>query len=145
VQSCQGCDLYQGATQGVMGEGPVRARLMLVGEQPGDREDREGHPFVGPAGRLLGRALSAAGLARDRVFLTNAVKHFKWRPGGARVTRKRGRIFPSEWAKVSSMTVHPSSLLRIPDSGERKRGFDAFVRDLRAVREALAALPAPSR
>ena len=82
VESCRGCDLYLHASQAVLGEGPVRARIVLVGEQPGDAEDREGRPFVGPAGRLLERALSDAGLERSDVYVTNAVKHFKF--GGAR-------------------------------------------------------------
>jgi uracil-DNA glycosylase family protein len=72
----------------VFGEGPVPAALMLVGEQPGDREDIDGHPFVGPAGRLLDTALEEAGLAREDAYLTNVVKHFKWRPGGAGGTRR---------------------------------------------------------
>jgi len=82
--SCTGCDLYLNATQTVFGEGPVRARLMLVGEQPGDHEDTEGRPFVGPAGAMLDRALALAGIARDKVYVTNAVKHFKWTPKGKR-------------------------------------------------------------
>ena len=77
VQLCRRCDLYRDATQGVPGEGPARARLMLVGEQPGDQEDLAGQPFVGPAGQMLDKALAEAGVARDRVFVTNAVKHFK--------------------------------------------------------------------
>jgi DNA polymerase len=82
---CRGCDLWEGATQVVFGAGPVRsARLMLVGEQPGDREDREGEPFVGPAGRVLDRALDEAGISRRETYVTNAVKHFKWRPAGKR-------------------------------------------------------------
>ena len=76
---CRGCDLYQHATQTVFGAGPTRAELVLVGEQPGDIEDRQGVPFVGPAGRVLDRALAEAGLVRDRVYLTNAVKHFRWK------------------------------------------------------------------
>jgi len=76
--SCTGCDLYKHATQTVFGAGPANARIMLVGEQPGDVEDREGLPFVGPAGRLLDRALEEAGIDRARLYLTNAVKHFKW-------------------------------------------------------------------
>lgn len=80
VQHCRGCDLYANATQAVFGSGTPTARLLLVGEQPGDVEDREGEPFVGPAGRLLDRALAEAGVPRDEVFLTNAVKHFRWRP-----------------------------------------------------------------
>src|SRR5215472_5809997 len=76
---CRGCDLYQHATQTVFGAGPTRAELVLVGEQPGDIEDRQGVSFVGPAGRVLDRALAEAGLVRDRVYLTNAVKHFRWK------------------------------------------------------------------
>jgi DNA polymerase len=75
---CRGCDLYQDATQTVFGAGPATARLVLVGEQPGDREDVEGEPFVGPAGKLLDRALAEAGIDREQVYLTNAVKHFKF-------------------------------------------------------------------
>jgi DNA polymerase len=81
---CTGCDLFLHATQTVFGEGPSNASLMLVGEQPGDHEDREGHVFVGPAGHLLDRALALAGIARDKVYMTNAVKHFKWTPKGKR-------------------------------------------------------------
>ena len=77
---CTRCDLYERATQTVFGEGPVPASLMLMGEVPGDREDVEGHPFVGPAGRVLDEALADAGIDRNAVYLTNAVKHFKWRP-----------------------------------------------------------------
>ena len=75
---CRGCDLWLGATQTVFGEGPAGAEIMLVGEQPGDQEDRAGHPFVGPSGRLLDLALEEAGIDRDRVYVTNAVKHFKF-------------------------------------------------------------------
>jgi DNA polymerase len=84
--ACRACDLYRRATQTVFGEGPVPAPLMLVGEQPGDREDLDGHPFVGPAGQILDQALSEAGIDRQQTFVTNVVKHFKWRPapGGKR-------------------------------------------------------------
>jgi uracil-DNA glycosylase len=82
---CTRCDLYRDATQTVFGEGPVPARLVLIGEQPGDKEDREGHPFVGPAGHLLDRALEEAGIDRTAVYLTNAVKHFKWKRGSGKV------------------------------------------------------------
>jgi DNA polymerase len=88
-QKCRGCPLYLGATQTVFGEGPRDARIMLVGEQPGDREDLEGHPFVGPAGKLLDRALAAAGLARAAVYITNAVKHFYFEPRGKFRLHKR--------------------------------------------------------
>jgi uracil-DNA glycosylase family protein len=81
---CTACDLYKCGTQTVFGEGAAGAELMLVGEQPGDREDLEGRPFVGPAGRILDKALADAGIERDRTYVTNAVKHFKWRPAGKR-------------------------------------------------------------
>jgi DNA polymerase len=79
---CTQCDLYERATQTVFGEGPPNARLVMIGEQPGDHEDKAGHPFVGPAGHLLDRALEASGIDRTEVYLTNAVKHFKWKPSG---------------------------------------------------------------
>lgn len=82
--TCRGCDLYRHATQTVFGEGKLHAKLMLIGEQPGDVEDREGHPFVGPAGKLLQRALAEAGIAPRDVYLTNAVKHFKFVERGKR-------------------------------------------------------------
>jgi DNA polymerase len=81
---CTGCDLYRRATQTVFGEGPARARVMLVGEQPGHEEDLTGRPFVGPAGRLLDTALTEAGIGRGDVYVTNVVKHFKWEPRGKR-------------------------------------------------------------
>ncbi len=84
AEGCQACGLYRDATQTVFGEGSAAATVMLVGEQPGDREDREGSPFVGPAGALLDRALDEAGIDRNQVYVTNVVKHFKWRPAGKR-------------------------------------------------------------
>ncbi len=81
---CKACDLYKRGTQTVFGEGPKRAEIMLVGEQPGDAEDLAGHPFVGPAGKLLDRALEEAGIDRTVVYVTNVVKHFKWEPRGKR-------------------------------------------------------------
>jgi DNA polymerase len=93
VPSCRGCDLWRDATQAVFGEGPSSAELVLVGEQPGDVEDREGEPFVGPAGRLLDRALADAGLARDRVYVTNAVKHFRFTQRG----KRRIHEGPARW------------------------------------------------
>ncbi len=89
ADACTRCDLYRDATQTVFGEGEADARLALIGEQPGDREDVEGHPFVGPAGQMLDRALEAAGIDRRAVYLTNAVKHFKWkRQGKVRLHQK---------------------------------------------------------
>jgi DNA polymerase len=88
LDHCRRCELWEHATQGVPGEGPAGARLMLVGEQPGDEEDVQGRPFVGPAGRLLRRLLDEAGIAVERVFLTNAVKHFFFEPRGKRRIHK---------------------------------------------------------
>ena len=85
---CRDCPLWAQATQTVFGEGAAHGRLMLVGEQPGDAEDREGHPFVGPAGRILDQALEEAGIDRRTVYVTNAVKHFKWEPRGKRRIHK---------------------------------------------------------
>jgi len=84
AKDCRACDLYKRGTQTVFGEGPRKAEVMLVGEQPGDAEDLAGHPFVGPAGKLLDRALDAAGIDRKLVYVTNVVKHFKWEPRGKR-------------------------------------------------------------
>jgi DNA polymerase len=84
VQGCRGCPLYANATQAVFGEGSLGARVMLVGEQPGDQEDLAGAPFVGPAGKLLDRALEEAGIDRGTTYVTNAVKHFKWKARGTR-------------------------------------------------------------
>lgn len=177
---CTGCPLHRHATRTVFGEGPARAALMLVGEQPGDREDLAGAPFVGPAGQLLDRALAAAGIDRSGVYLTNVVKHFKFvprgkrrihaKPGAAeiaaclpwleaeiaavaptalvclgataaqallgpkfRVTRQRGVPVASNLAPRVLATVHPSSLLRIPEAAAREAAFTAFVADLRAA------------
>jgi uracil-DNA glycosylase family protein len=86
---CEGCPLYRDATQTVFGEGPADAAMILVGETPGDQEDLQGKPFVGPAGRLLDEALLDAGLDRGEVYVTNAVKHFKWEPRGKRRLHKK--------------------------------------------------------
>ncbi len=93
VKRCRACDLWEEATQAVMGEGAAKARLMLVGEQPGDREDIEGRPFVGPAGRVLERGLEEAGLRRDEVFVTNVVKHFRYKARGKRRIHQK----PDRW------------------------------------------------
>lgn len=90
---CQACDLYKRATQAVFGEGPTPAPMMLVGEQPGDREDVVGRPFVGPAGRLLDECLEEAEIPRDQVYVTNAVKHFKWEPRGKRRLHSKPNAF----------------------------------------------------
>jgi uracil-DNA glycosylase len=89
AKRCTACPLYKRATQTVFGDGPKRAPMMLVGEQPGDQEDLAGKPFVGPAGKILDRALEEAGIARIEVYVTNAVKHFKWEPRGKRRIHKK--------------------------------------------------------
>ena len=86
---CEGCDLYKNATQTVFGEGSRTASIILLGEVPGDEEDKQGHPFVGPSGRLLNEALEEAGIDRDEVYVTNAVKHFRWEPRGKRRLHKK--------------------------------------------------------
>jgi len=88
-KSCRGCELWKKGTQTVFGEGASRAEVMLVGEQPGDKEDLSGKPFVGPAGALLDKALVAAGIDREKVYVTNAVKHFNWEPRGKRRIHKK--------------------------------------------------------
>jgi uracil-DNA glycosylase family protein len=111
AEGCRGCDLYAGATQVVFGEGPAKARVMMVGEQPGDREDVAGHPFVGPAGKLLDRALEAAGLVRSEIYLTNAVKHFKFEERGKRRIHKqpsRGEVVAClPWLTAELKAVRP--------------------------------------
>jgi uracil-DNA glycosylase family protein len=116
AQICEGCELYRAATQTVFGEGPSPALLMLVGEQPGDREDREGHPFVGPAGVLLDRALEQAGIDRDsEAYVTNVVKHFRWQPRGKkRIHRKPGHEHIEAckpWLDAELDRVHPEALV----------------------------------
>ena len=169
------------ATQVVFGEGPKSARVMFVGEQPGDQEDLAGKPFVGPSGALLDEAMEEAGVPRDRVYVTNAVKHFKWEPrgkrrlhakpsareiaacrpwleaeikvvqpkmivclgatasqslmgSGFRLTQHRGEILKeTEWADWVLATVHPSSLLRMPDPDARRAAREQFVSDMKLV------------
>lgn len=115
--ACRGCPLWKDATQTVFGKGPSRAELILVGEQPGDREDVEGEPFVGPAGRVLDEALAEAGIARDAVYLTNAVKHFKWRPRGKRRLHQTPRAGEVEackpWLQAEVEAVRPEALVAL--------------------------------
>jgi uracil-DNA glycosylase len=114
---CRGCPLWRDATQTVFGEGPRKATLMLVGEQPGDREDIEGEPFVGPAGRILAQALQDAEIERGEVYLTNAVKHFKWRPRGKRRLHQTPRAGEVEackpWLEAELEAVRPRALLAL--------------------------------
>jgi uracil-DNA glycosylase family protein len=183
---CRACPLWQRGTQTVFGEGVRTARVMFVGEQPGNDEDLAGKPFVGPAGKLLDRALEQAGIDRRGVYVTNAVKHFKWEPQGKRrihakpnaaeiaacrpwleaelevvkpdvlvclgataaqallgrqfrVSQERGRFVPSPLAPHTMATVHPSSILRVPDDETRHAEMERFVADLAHVAAVLRA------
>ena len=123
VQRCQGCDLYRHATQAVFGEmedvpstgGMPHAPMVMIGEQPGDREDKEGHPFVGPAGRLLDQCLEQAGIDRKGVYVTNAVKHFKWEPRGKLRIHKKpssSEIFACRpWLDAELEAVRPGLIV----------------------------------
>jgi uracil-DNA glycosylase len=191
AHECRGCDLYKTATQVVFGAGPNKARVVFVGEQPGDQEDRQGAPFVGPAGAMLDKALEDAGIPRSEVYVTNAVKHFKWEPRGKRRIHKKPRVSEIKacrpWleaelravkpqvvvclgataaqsmlgaqfklmqnrGKVIEMrdpkgpglpaqhvvaTIHPSAVLRAPDSVGRRQAYESLVADLRVVAKAL--------
>ena len=184
ARGCRACRLWRNATQTVFGEGKAEADVMFVGEQPGNDEDLAGHPFVGPAGRILNDALAQAGIERDRAYVTNVVKHFKWEARGKRrihakpkaaeigacrpwldaeiavvhpriivclgataakallgnsfkVSVDRGRFVDSPLAPLVTATVHPSSILREPDSNARRDAMKAFVRDLKKVAERL--------
>ncbi len=117
AEDCRGCPLWKDATQTVFGTGPRKAELMLVGEQPGDREDVEGEPFVGPAGGVLARALESAGIDAGDVYLTNAVKHFKWRARGKRRLHQTPRAGEVEacrpWLEAELKAVKPTGLLAL--------------------------------
>ena len=181
TRRCTRCDLYRHATQTVFGEGPLNASIMFVGEQPGDQEDIAGRPFVGPAGALFDAALEKAGIDRSTVYVTNAVKHFKFVQKGKRRIHNKpdsGEISACRWwieherelirppvtvalgataarsligkavtiGKVRGaplsledgsecwVTVHPSSLLRMPDRQAREEGRALFVRDLKRIK-----------
>lgn len=115
AKSCKGCDLYLNATQTVFGDGPGHASVMLVGEQPGDIEDQKGEPFVGPAGRILDRALEDARISRDEVYVTNAVKHFKWIWRGKRRLHQKPSVRQvvacRPWLEVEIEVVQPDILV----------------------------------
>jgi uracil-DNA glycosylase len=115
VDECRACDLWEPATQAVVGEGPGKARVMFVGEQPGDREDLAGHPFVGPAGRVLDQGLERAGIARGDVFITNVVKHFRYKQRGKRrihQTPERWQVTAClPWLRAELEVVAPEALV----------------------------------
>jgi DNA polymerase len=187
ARDCTRCDLYKFATQTVFGEGPLDASIVFVGEQPGDQEDLAGRPFVGPAGAVFDDALKKAGIDRSTVYVTNAVKHFKFIQRGKRRIHNKpdaGEITACRWwidqerelikpavtvalgataarslvgkavtiGKVRGVplklhdgsecwvTVHPSSILRMPDQDERHEARLLFVRDLKRIRERVAEL-----
>ncbi|HYG96833.1 MAG TPA: UdgX family uracil-DNA binding protein [Solirubrobacterales bacterium] len=123
AEGCRGCELYKDATQVVFGRGRKSAELMLVGEQPGDKEDLEGEPFVGPAGRLLDRALEEAGIDRSAAYVTNAVKHFKWKPRGNRrlhQTPRAGEIEACKpWLQAEVEAVEPQAVLAMGATAAR--------------------------
>jgi DNA polymerase len=113
--ACRACDLYEPATQVVPGRGPEGARVVMVGEQPGDREDRSGEPFVGPAGRILDQGLEEAGLARSDIYVTNAVKHFRYKLRGKRRIHQRPDRWQVSaclpWLEAELDVVHPEALV----------------------------------
>jgi len=121
--ACTRCPLYRDATQVVPGEGPSGARVMMVGEQPGDQEDRQGHPFVGPAGRMLDRAIVDAGIDRKQVFVTNAVKHFKYEQRGKRRLHKRPNAYEIErcrwWNDIERALVEPEVVVALGATAAR--------------------------
>lgn len=123
IQACRRCDLWRHATQGVPGEGPADARILLVGEQPGDQEDLAGRPFVGPAGRVLDEAMAEAGVYRHTVYITNAVKHFAFEPRGKRRihrTPDTGEIQACRgWLEIERGLLRPSVIVALGATAAR--------------------------
>jgi DNA polymerase len=139
---CTRCDLYRNATQTVFGEGPISARIMMVGEQPGDKEDLAGRPFVGPAGLVLDRALEAAGIERKVIFLTNGVKHFKNEPRGKKRLHRRPDAREVDicrwWLDLERRFVHPAVIVALGATAIRAvTGRSASVSSLRGRRSHL--------
>jgi DNA polymerase len=141
VQACRRCDLWRGATQGVAGAGPGHASLMFVGEQPGDQEDRGGEPFVGPAGRLLDRALADAGVPRAETYVTNAVKHFKNEPRGKRRLHKTpdtGEVRACRWwLEHERRLVRPRVIVALGATA----GLSVFGRKMSVMKERARPVP----
>jgi len=133
--SCRGCPLYRDATQTVFGEGRAAAEVVLVGEQPGDQEDRRGKPFVGPAGRVLGEALEDAGIDRADVYITNVVKHFKFIPRGKRRIHKRPSAAETSacrpWLDAELEAIRPTALMALGATA----GQDLFGRSFRVTKQ----------
>jgi uracil-DNA glycosylase len=132
---CRGCSLHRNATQTVFGEGPSSAEVVFVGEQPGDQEDRQGRPFVGPAGKVLDRALGDAGIDRRKVFITNVVKHFKFQPRGKRRIHKRPSAEEvracAPWFRAELEAIKPGALVALGATAAQ----DLFGRSFRVTRE----------
>lgn len=145
ARSCKACDLWRNATQTVFGEGPAKASIMFVGEQPGDLEDRSGHPFVGPAGKLLDRALAETGLQRSDIYVTNVVKHFKWSAAqrGKRRIHKRPRHSEIEacrpWLDAELAAVRPKVLVCLGASAAQA----LLGNDFRVSRDRGKLIPSP--
>src|SRR5881394_2789424 len=143
---CRGCDLYKTATQVVFGARPSKARLMFVGEQPGDQEDRQGAPFVGPAGAMLDKALEDAGIPRSDVYVTNAVKHFKWEPRGKRRIHKKPRMSEIKackpWLEAELRAIHPEVIVLLGASAAQSVMGAQFK--LMANRGKLMDMPGPT-
>src|SRR5687767_14700380 len=144
---CKACDLWQTGTQTVFGEGPPDAEIVLIGEQPGDKEDEAGRPFVGPAGRVLDDALEQAGLERASLYVTNAVKHFKWKPRGKRRIHQRpdaGEVQAcAHWLELEVGAVRPEVIVALGATAVRSL-FDhrATIRSLRGhVQESRLGVP----
>ncbi len=155
---CQACDLYKRGTQTVFGAGTRNAEVLFVGEQPGNDEDLEGEPFVGPAGKLLDKAFEEADIDRQKAYVTNVVKHFKWEPRGKRrihkkpnakeiaacrpwlfrVSKDGGKFIESDLAPYIIATVHPSAILRAPDDETRHEQKRRFIDDLKKVADVLS-------
>jgi uracil-DNA glycosylase len=115
AQGCRGCELYKRGTQTVFGEGPAKASVIFVGEQPGDQEDLQGRPFVGPAGQLLDKAMEQAGIDRGQAYVTNAVKHFKWEPRGKRRLHSKPNAREMSacrpWLEAEMEAIHPEIIV----------------------------------
>ena len=141
AKDCRACDLWKCGTQTVFGEGSSKARVMLIGEQPGDREDIEGKPFVGPAGALLDRALAAAGVDRDKTYITNAVKHFKWEPRGKRRIHKKPNALEiaacRSWLDLEIAIVQPDIVVCLGATAAQA----LLGRDFRVTRQRGQLLP----
>jgi DNA polymerase len=141
--ACTRCPLYRDATQVVPGEGAARAKVMLVGEQPGDQEDLTGHPFVGPAGRVLDCAIAESGLDRKKMFVTNAVKHFKFEPRGRRRLHKKPNAYEIErchwWIDQERAIVKPKVIVALGATAARSLvGRPVTISKVRGERVALA-------